>query len=325
LPGAHSCAATGDAFDVTNEASSEVLVPTGRWRAITAAAFAGFAMAAIGAELYLRRPIRHLRDTADQIADGNVATRADLRRAPREVVAIAHAIDRIADRLQSRDEEVAALSLRVLEVQESERKAVARELHDEIGQALTAVKLMLQTIRHQDSPTTKDQWDDLVHTVDRALNQVRSLSVDLRPPMLDHLGLADTLRWYVDREAQRTGLAANCEIEPEDLRLDPVLEMTIFRIAQDALTNVVRHAGASAVHVVVRQTMDTVEVAIIDNGRGFDVDAARERAVRGHTIGLAGMQERATLAGGSLDIYPLQQGTAVRAVLPVTRDAAARA
>jgi signal transduction histidine kinase len=143
--------------------------------------------------------------------------------------------------------------------------------------------------------------------------------------MLDHLGLADALRWYVDREAQRTGLAANCEIEPEDLRLDPVLEMTIFRIAQDALTNVVRHAGASAVHVVVRQTMDTVEVAIIDNGRGFDVDAARERAVRGHTIGLAGMQERATLAGGSLDIYPLQQGTAVRAVLPVTRDAAARA
>lgn len=282
--------------------------------ALAVTALLAFVLAMLGGEYFLRRPVNGMLATTHRIARGDFAARVRLKGAPGELGALARGIDDMAAGLQIREERVAALSRRVLDVQEAERRAVARELHDGIGQALTAVKLMLQGFQQHLPARRPNDWSDLLEIVDDALQQVRGLSLDLRPSMLDHLGLSVTLRWYVNREAARAGLGSVCEIEPEDLRLDSALETTLFRITQEALTNVVRHAMATMVWVTLRQTDGSLELTIRDDGHGFDVQAARERASRGFSLGILGMQERATLAGGRFDIHALQQGTEVQAL-----------
>lgn len=270
-------------------------------------------IAAVAGEFFLRRPIERMRVTAQRIAAGDLSARVSLDQAPGELGALAGAIDEMAGGLQSREQRLAGLSRRVLEVQEFERRAIARELHDEIGQSLTALKLMLQRHRQADGCADMTGIDSLMDVTDRTLQQVRGLSLDLRPSMLDHLGLAATLRWYVDREADRGGFVATCRIEPERLRLEAPLETTIFRIAQEALTNVTRHAGAATVTVDLRADGGRVELSIRDDGQGFDVEATRERSRQGGSFGLLGMEERAMLAGGTLRIQSGPSGTEVRA------------
>ena len=306
-------------LDITDFMASSTAAVTRSAGALALTAFLTLVMAVIGGEFFLRRPINSMLATTNRIARGDFAARVGLEVAPGELDALAHGIDEMAAGLQTREERVASLSRRVLDVQESERHAVARELHDGIGQALTAVKLMLQGFQQHDAARRTNDWADLLEIVDDALQQVRGLSLDLRPPMLDHLGLAVTLRWYVNREAERAGLASVCEIEPEELRLDSALETTLFRIAQEALTNVARHAMATMVWVTLRESDGIVELTVRDDGCGFDVEAARQRAARGFSLGILGMQERATLAGGRFEIHALQQGTEVQASFPTTR------
>lgn len=282
---------------------------------------AGFALAAglalliagLAGEFFLRRPIEQMQVTAQRIAAGDLSARVALSRAPGELGGLSKAIDEMADGLQSREQRLAGLSRRVLEVQEFERRAIARELHDEIGQSLTALKLMLQRHRQADGCANMSSIDELLDITDRTLQQVRGLSLDLRPSMLDHLGLAATLRWYVEREAERGGFVATCRIEPERLRLEAPLETTLYRIAQEALTNVTRHASAQTVSVDLMAHGATVELSIRDDGRGFAVDATRERSRQGGSFGLLGMEERAMLAGGTLRIQSGPSGTEVRA------------
>lgn len=281
----------------------------------------GFALAAavalliagLAGEFFLRRPIEQMQVTAQRIAAGDLSARVALSTAPGELGALSKAIDEMADGLQSREGRLAGLSRRVLEVQEFERRAIARELHDEIGQSLTALKLMLQRHRQADGCSNLSSIDELLEVTDGTLQQVRGLSLDLRPSMLDHLGLAATLRWYVEREAERGGFVATCRIEPERLRLDAPLETTLYRIAQEALTNVTRHAHARTVTVDLKAHGGTVELSIRDDGRGFAVDATRERSRQGDSFGLLGMEERAMLAGGTLRIQSGPSGTEVRA------------
>jgi signal transduction histidine kinase len=281
----------------------------------------GFALAAgvalliagLAGEFFLRRPIEQMQVTAQRIAAGDLSARVALSRAPGELGALSKAIDEMANGLQSREQRLAGLSRRVLEVQEFERRAIARELHDEIGQSLTALKLMLQRHRQADGCANTSSIDELLDITDRTLQQVRGLSLDLRPSMLDHLGLAATLRWYVERESERGGFVVTCRIEPERLRLDAPLETTIFRIAQEALTNVTRHANARTVTVDLMAHGATVELSIRDDGGGFAVDATRERSRQGGSFGLLGMEERAMLAGGMLRIQSGPSGTEVRA------------
>lgn len=225
----------------------------------------------------------------------------------------------LANLVQVREERLAALSRRVLEVQESERRAVARELHDEIGQVLTALKLMLQTPRHASPSAEQTRITECIGMADRLLQQVRSLSLDLRPSMLDHLGLPATLRWYVHREVERGRFAAEMQLCPDDLRLSSELETTLFRIAQEALTNVSRHANAAAVSVSLAVSGGQVTLLVRDTGHGFDVEAARERGRRGQSLGILGMEERATLAGGVLVLRSGAWGTEVRATFPWAR------
>jgi PAS domain S-box-containing protein len=210
-------------------------------------------------------------------------------------------------------------SQRLIETQEAERCRVARALHDEIGQSLTALKLPLQLIQQsaQASPLAQ-HLQDSIGSLDRALQRVRELSFDLRPALLDDLGLVAALRWYVAREAQRAGFLAEVVAGPVDTRLPPALETACFRIAQEALTNVVRHAQARHVWVALHSRDAEVHLVIRDDGLGFDRDTVWSAPVSEGNLGVQGMQERAVIVGGQLDIHSAPgQGTEVHARFPL--------
>jgi two-component system sensor histidine kinase UhpB len=211
------------------------------------------------------------------------------------------------------------LSRQVLQAQEVERRAIARELHDEIGQVLTAVSTNLQTIQlSSDAATLAERLKESIDLVDEALRQIRDLSLDLRPSMLDDFGLVPALEWFVDRQAQRSGFSAELVVAPAELRMPPNLETTVFRVAQIALTNVARHAQAKHVQVELRLREAELELVIRDDGIGFDVAAALERASRGATLGLLSMQERVRLVGGALEMTSTPGlGTEIRVHFPI--------
>jgi PAS domain S-box-containing protein len=226
---------------------------------------------------------------------------------------------RLLQEVQAARERLQTLSQQLLGAQEAERRAIARELHDEIGQVLTAVGTNLRVIELAPDPATRrERLAESLKLIDEALKQVRDLALDLRPSLLDDFGLVPALEWYIDRQAQRGGFRAGFVAEPADMRLPPALETTVFRVAQIALTNVLRHAQAKHVQVVLRRDAAALELVIRDDGVGFDVPAALARATRGATLGLLSMQERVRLAGGQIAIHAAPgQGTEVRARWPL--------
>lgn len=212
-------------------------------------------------------------------------------------------------------------SRQLIEAQEDERRRIARELHDQIGQVLTAVKMSLHTVQQVCSASeARSHVKDNIEAVDEALRLVRDLSVELRPPILDDLGLVTALRWYVDRYAKRSGLRVQVIIDLPDHgeRFSRELETASFRIAQEALTNIVRHANASHIRVQLAKEGNVLLLSIKDNGVGFDLDSLQKRAPRAATLGLVSMQERAHAAGGSVEIKSkVSKGTEVRFRLPL--------
>jgi signal transduction histidine kinase len=217
------------------------------------------------------------------------------------------------------EELLQTFSQRLIETQEAERRRVARELRDEIGQALTALKLNLETLRHSVNAWPDAQpLQDSISIVDRALQQVRELASDLCPSLLDDLGLVAALRWYVDRETQRAGLMAEVVAGPFESRLPPELETACFRIAQQALTNIVQHAQARHVWVELRQHAAELQLVIRDDGIGFDVHAIESRHVSDVHLGLQGRQERALILGGQINITSTPgHGTEVHVRFPL--------
>jgi signal transduction histidine kinase len=161
------------------------------------------------------------------------------------------------------------------------------------------------------------QLEGSINIVESALQQVRSLSLDLRPSLLDDLGLPAALRWFLDRQAQRTGISARFVAEAFETRLPAPVETVCFRVAQEALTNIARHAGASEVQLTLRRLPEAVYLSVADNGAGFEVSAVRAQARRGESLGLLSMEERVRLAGGELDIRStLGVGTEVIITIP---------
>jgi PAS domain S-box-containing protein len=192
----------------------------------------------------------------------------------------------------------------LIEAQEAERQSIARELHDQIGQVLTAIQLNLQAVGETcETIEARALIDEGVVIVDEALCQVRGLSFELRPSVLDDLGLVAALRWYTDRFAQRTGIHATTAI---NLRQPPVrfsleLQTACFRIVQEALTNVVRHAKARNVEIELKGLNDEIRLSIKDDGIGFDMNSQDPAHFTTH-VGLRGMRERALALGGRLGV-----------------------
>lgn len=234
---------------------------------------------------------------------------------------------RSEDALRSRERELhdanvklQALSRQLLESQETERRQIARELHDEIGQILAAVSLRLQNLQLTCNASLRAHVAEDIAVVDQAIQQVRDLSLDLRPPTLDLLGLESTLRSLAEDHLRRTGVDVRF-VGHLDVRLPQHLEIAGYRVVQAALTNVVRHAKARQASIELRQVDHDVELIVRDDGIGFDVAAATRRALRGDSFGLLGMQERIELVGGSFTVESEPgSGTTVRVSFPIPDD-----
>jgi PAS domain S-box-containing protein len=233
-------------------------------------------------------------------------------------IAIRHAL--LFDEVRCGRQRMQALSRQLLRAQEEERRHIARELHDEIGQSLSAVLINLQrAMRSPDVRSSAPCLKESEGLIELVLDQVRNLSLDLRPSVLDDLGLVASLRWYLGRVTQRAGLVGRLSANPPDIRSGPEIETACFRITQEALTNVVRHARARQVEIRLARRGEHLELIVRDDGVGFDVAAARQRAGHGASLGLLGMQERVALLGGriAIDAAP-GRGTTVQIRLPLS-------
>jgi PAS domain S-box-containing protein len=221
--------------------------------------------------------------------------------------------------LEASREQLNLLSRRLIEAQEAERRHIARELHDQIGQSLTAIKLNLNALQPaaQGMPA-QTLLQESLDIVGQTLNQVRELSLDLRPAMLDDLGLLAALRWYLDRQATRCGFAVRFVADSPDCGVSKEVETACFRIVQEAVTNIARHSRARNVRLELHRRESELELLIQDDGIGFDPTVAHERAVRGESLGLVGMQERIAMVGGGLEIQSVPSGgTIVSARFPL--------
>lgn len=194
------------------------------------------------------------------------------------------------------------LSRRLLKAGEDERRRISRELHDDIGQELTALKLNVKASL-RDPSRAAERLEDCVAIVDQTLGRVRGMAIELRPSILDDIGLTAALKWYVDRFAQRSGLEGRFSVDPPDLRADAEIETACFRIVQEALTNIVRHAEAKRFSVELSKPAAGVRLIVRDDGKGFSVESALASASRGASLGLRGIKERAELISGTVAFH----------------------
>ena len=233
--------------------------------------------------------------------------------------------ERLFEAVSQQREQLRALTNRLTDVQEAERKQLARELHDEMGQALTAISINLAAIKKelpQDCLTAVDErLTEASFLADQTLEQIRELSLNLRPPMLDDLGLVSTLRWYIKHYAKRVNIETDFEVTGLEERPPAAVETTLYRVVQEALTNVARHAQAGQVQLYLRQKESAITVFIKDNGQGFNLAKVINRESPGNGTGLLGMRERVTLLGGKFNIKShMGQGTELSIEIPREND-----
>jgi two-component system sensor histidine kinase UhpB len=207
-----------------------------------------------------------------------------------------------AEALELANEQLRILSQRLFQIQEEERRHLARELHDQIGQALTAAKINLQgALQLKDRAALTHRVDDGIAIIDQLTQKVRELSLELRPPLLDDLGLVPALRSYLDHQAQIGGFHLEFFADAALDRLATDTETACFRVVQEAVTNILRHAKADRVDVELRRTPGALHLLVRDNGIGFDADRQRRNFLAGSGLGMLGMRERVTLLGGEID------------------------
>lgn len=210
------------------------------------------------------------------------------------------------------------LTRQLLTLQEEERRYLARELHDEVMQTLTALQMNLDRAAN-DLPSLPEPLRTSMALVDDLMEQIRTLSLELRPTMLDELGLAAAVEWYCQRQAPRLGLRVHYTGEPELPRPSPTVETTCFRVIQEAVTNVAKHAHTDEVWISLQREDGDLHLSIRDQGVGFDVEAVRQYTGQHVGIGLRGMEERLWLVGGRLTIRSTPgHGTEINAWAPFT-------
>jgi PAS domain S-box-containing protein len=220
------------------------------------------------------------------------------------------------DALKASQRELRELSARVLEAREEEKAHIARELHDELGQLLTALKMDLGWLRERlpEDPELAARAAEMGALLDRTVGSTRRISADLRPLMLDDLGLADAAAWLVEDFAKRSGVACRIDVSEDVQGVSKAVATAVYRAVQESLTNVARHSGAKNAWVVLGATDGVVHVEIEDDGRGI----APEDLAKARSLGLKGMRERIAFLGGSLDIARAPRGgTRLRLTVPL--------
>jgi signal transduction histidine kinase len=230
------------------------------------------------------------------------------------LLAVAVVVTVYSDRLERRLREQLArnaqssrdlhrLSAQLVGAQEAERRIISRELHDEVGQALTAVKMHLGAVLRATGPGQREEVDQARSITDNALQSVRQLARLLRPPMLDDIGLPATLRWYLDGFSDRSGIETECECGDDFERPAAEVEVCLYRIVQEATTNVARHAGATRCKVTLERVQGSTVLTVQDDGRGFDPE--REGHEPGSGVGILGIRERVS---GLQGVFALESG-----------------
>jgi two-component system, NarL family, sensor histidine kinase UhpB len=235
---------------------------------------------------------------------GTAAT--DGRAETEEVARLEVAFRRMLERLEAERRRSASAAL---EAQEDERARVARDLHDEVNQSLTGLLLHLEAARQAAPPGLIPELTETKALANRAMDELLSVARQLRPTALDDLGLEAALTAHVEDLERRSGITASFEADGDLRELQPEVQLVLYRVAQEALSNAVRHSGADRIGVRVRRAGGGVELTVSDNGRGFSFDEA------GGGLGILGMRERALLVGGELGIESRPSGTTVRLVV----------
>ncbi len=290
------------------------------------------------------RPFDELQKVLDKIHTGNSHARASLRRiTDPDVRQFTTALNQMLSRLeenakviQEDQRQLQLMTARVINAQENERKRIARELHDEASQALTAMIMGLESARQDVDPDDKMlhvKFDGLKQLAAGTLEELRKLALDLRPTMLDDLGLLPALRWLSRTAAERAGIKTSVKITgfEDSERLAPELETCLFRITQECLTNITRHAAATQVEIRLERVdneLDSaaVRLSVSDDGCGFRPAEAKQAAYQGGHLGLFDIEERAALLGGKVQIESqligesknAASGTKISVLLPLS-------
>jgi signal transduction histidine kinase len=210
----------------------------------------------------------------------------------------------LLQKYKSEGEKLEALSRRLVEVEEEERRSLARGLHDGIGQMLTVVKLKVEAARESgEIEEVRTRFAEIITTIEKTLDAVRSMALDLRPAILDDLGLEAAIRWYLERQSRGLGIRAELTAVSVEKRPPPEVELACFRVLQELWTNTLRHAAAHRFSVELCGSNEEFVMRVCDDGKGFSVDEAEDKALRGQSMGLVNIRERVAQLGGSVDIH----------------------
>jgi len=251
-------------------------------------------------------PLRELRSAVDGVKAGEIhLTETDFMRSDPDIHSMVLAINSMLERLVSRTRLLRALSERVINAQEEERKRIARTLHDDTAQSLSSLIIRLERLEANMMPISPETARQLAATRQLAidiLEELRKNIWDLRPSILDDLGLCPAIRWLARQGLGEAAIQVEFEFPSENIRLFPHLETMLFRVTQEALNNIIRHSHAS--HVIIRLLPDTSRICleIEDDGRGFDPEIVAGEAISRKHLGLLGIQERISLVNGNLRI-----------------------
>ena len=213
------------------------------------------------------------------------------------------------------------LSVRLMTLQDEERRRIARDLHDTTGQTLSALKMTVASLQHSahSIPRISGLIDELDALAEEALREIRTTSYLLHPPLLDEAGFASAARWFVEGFSKRSNIEVECDIPQQSKRLSKECELVLFRVLQESLTNVHRHSGASTASVTLTIDQGRLELQVIDNGSGIEETrlAQVEEPGRQLGVGIAGMRERVRKLGGRLELQSSKAGTKLSVSLPM--------
>jgi signal transduction histidine kinase len=225
------------------------------------------------------------------------------------------------DALREKEAYISSLSSRLLQAQEFERRRIAMELHDELGQALNVMKLQIRIVERglaEAQGAAKEECEKLLDYIDRVIEDVRRLSLNLSPTVLEDLGLTSALHWLITGFAQKHAVQVTSEIEPIDPVFPAPFRIVVYRVIQEALTNIARHAGAGLVTVIIRRQGGEVAFLVEDDGVGFAVEQNVNHTTPGSSFGLATMQERVRMIGGHFELWSQKgKGTRITFTVPL--------
>lgn len=320
IVGAAALAGTWLAVELINEDRDSRLFPVGAGLML-----AGM-LASLVANYYVLRaafePLERLEKTTKAVRAGDIEARVRLSTmSDPQISQLAETFNETLDQLALDRNQVRYLASQVVRAQEDERKRISRELHDDTAQLLFAQLLRFTNLKSHPNVEIQELAEQLEQSTVEALEGVRRLALELRPPALDDLGLFEALGELAQRMTEGRGVTVDYEWRGSKTRLPSDIELALYRVAQEAFSNIAKHSGATRASLDVDRTATDVTISIRDSGRGFNRELPFVQDDSGIGLGLFGMEERVTLVGGSLRIWSgIGKGTEVFAFVPLNRN-----